>query len=440
MAFVSGANASAGGTHVKGFDGAACCLRKNNRGCGYARSPGGKKSRMLVNMNADATQAASASDTLELVEGENTAVGVMRELGAESAPPFRGRVGIVLVNIGTPASTSVGDVREYLRQFLGDDRVVDIPKLLKAILLNLVVLPFRPKKSAEAYKRIWDEERGSPLLFHSEDLAVKLRALLGERYCVELGMQFGEPSVYGAMERFRRSGVDRIVVVPMFPQYASSTTGSAAEIVYKEAAKLYSTPYLHMIPAFYDHAGYISAYARVIERATGPKCADVDHLLMSFHGVPQNHCTRTDESGSYCQKVPECCSRITQFNRNCYRAQCFSTARRIAVELGVPEGKYSVAFQSRLDAAGPQWITPYTDESIVTLAKRGVKKLAVVVPSFTTDCLETLEEIGLEGRDEFLENGGEEYVLVDCLNADDQWAEALVQIMKDSCPLDTFDL
>jgi len=422
-------------------------LRLNSRVCSndIVESRAQKNRKCLLSMTVSSSVPSDGNEmkyqsSSTVISTEKNAQVLMEELKDETQPPFRGRVGIVLMNIGTPASTSVRDVREYLRQFLGDDRVVDIPKFIKFILLNLVVLPFRPKKSAEAYARIWDEQRGSPLLFHSEDLAVKLRGLLGERYSIELGMQFGEPSVYSAMKRFRQTGVDRIVVVPMFPQYASSTTGSAVEIVYKEAAKLYSTPYLHIIPAFYDHPAYIASYAEVIGREIGPRCSKYDHLLMSFHGVPQDHCTKTDETGAYCQVIPNCCSRITQANRNCYRAQCFSTARRIASSLDIPEGKYSIAFQSRLDAAGPEWIKPYTDESIVKLAKSGVKRLAVVVPSFTADCLETLEEIGLEGRDEFLENGGEEYKLIECLNSDDQWTKGLVQIMKDSCPLDTFDL
>ncbi|KAA8495581.1 Ferrochelatase [Porphyridium purpureum] len=371
----------------------------------------------------------------EVVSASNAA-----ELAAETHPPFRARVGIVLMNIGTPASTSVSDVREYLRQFLGDPRVVDINPVLKYFLLNFVVLPFRPRKSAEAYASIWDPERGSPLLFHSEDLAEKLRNHLGEKYSIMLGMQFGEPSVYTALKTFRQTGVDRIVVVPMFPQYASSTTGSAVEIVYREAAKLYSTPYLHVCPAFFDHPRYISSYASIIGRVIGPRAANVDHLLMSFHGVPGSHCTGTDETGAYCQKVPNCCAQLVQANRNCYRAQCFASARRIAAALDLPAEKYSVAFQSRLDAAGPKWIEPYTDMRIKQLAKDGVKKLAVVVPSFTADCLETLEEIGEEGKEFFLENGGEEYTLIPCLNSDDEWAEALIEIVKDSCPLDTWDL
>lgn len=361
------------------------------------------------------------------------------ELRPEASPPFRGRTGILLVNIGTPASLEVKDVREYLRQFLGDPRVVDLNPFVKWFVLNLFILPSRPKESAEAYESIWDKERGSPLLFHSQDFAEKLGGLLGEKYDVAVGMQYCEPNVYTVLEEFRAKGVDRVIVVPMYPQYASSSTGAAIEIVYKAAAKVYSTPYLHTVPAFYDHPAYINSYARIISNAIGDKCEKYDHLLMSFHGVPQTHCEKTDETGLLCNKQGNCCAQIVQANRNCYRAQSFATARRIAAACNIPEGKYSIAFQSRLSAAGPVWIQPYTDYEIENLAKAGVKKMAVVVPSFTADCLETLEEIGIRGKEDFLAAGGEQLDLIPCLNAEDSWAEGMVEILKDSCPMETFD-
>lgn len=361
------------------------------------------------------------------------------ELAPETSPPFRGRTGIVLVNIGTPASLDVSDVREYLRQFLGDPRVVDLNPLVKWFVLNLFILPKRPKESAEAYASIWDDERGSPLLFHSVDLAEKLTTRLGEKYDVAVGMQYGEPNVYSVMEDFRARGVDRVIVVPMYPQYASSSTGAANEIVYKAAAQVYSTPYLHTVPAFYDHPAYIDSYAKIIRNVIGDQCSNYDHLMMSFHGVPQTHCERTDETGLLCNKQENCCAQLVQANRNCYRAQSFASARRIAEACNIPEGKYSIAFQSRLSAAGPVWIQPYTDYELVNLAKAGVKKLAVVVPSFTVDCLETLEEIGIRGKEDFIEAGGESLDLIPCLNSDDTWAEGLLQILRDSCPMETFD-
>lgn len=368
----------------------------------------------------------------------STAPVLAPELARESGAPFRGRTGIMLVNIGTPASTSTSDVREYLRQFLGDSRVVDLNPIAKWLILNLFILPRRPKESAEAYASIWDDERGSPLLYHSTDFADKLRASLGEKYDVAVGMQYCEPNVLTAMSNFRARGVDRVVAVPMYPQYASSSSGAAMEIVYKAAAKVYSTPYLHAVPAFYDHPAYISAYAHIIRSVVGQKCEKFDHLLMSFHGVPQTHVERTDETGLYCQKTENCCSQIVQANRNCYRAQSYATARRIGEALEIEDGKYSIAFQSRLSAAGPVWIKPYTDYELVNLAKAGVKRLAVVVPSFTADCLETLEEIGIRGEEDFIEAGGESLTLIPCLNSEDVWVDAMKEILRDSCPMDTF--
>lgn len=360
------------------------------------------------------------------------------ELAKEGTAPFRGRTGIMLVNIGTPASTKVSDVREYLRQFLSDPRVVDLNPIVKWLVLNLFILPRRPKESAEAYASIWDEERGSPLLFHSEDFAEKLGTALGPKYDVAVGMQYCEPNVYTAFKNFRARGVDKVVVVPMYPQYASSSTGAAMEICYTAAAKVYSTPYLHAVGAFFDHPAYIRAYAHIIREYIGQRCEKFDHLLMSFHGVPEQHCTQTDETGMHCQMVDKCCAQIVQANRNCYRAQSFATARRIADALELNEGTYTVAFQSRLSAAGPEWIKPYTDYEVVNLAKAGIKRLACVVPSFTADCLETLEEIGDRAKEDFIEAGGEELVLIPCLNSSDVWVKAMQEILKDSCPMDTF--
>lgn len=382
--------------------------------------------------------APVATATAESSTTDGLVVTTRDELNGETSPPFRGRTGILLVNIGSPASLAVSDVREYLRQFLGDSRVIDLNPIVKWLVLNLFILRTRPKESAEAYGNIWDEERGSPLIFHSQDLADKLGQKLGEKYDVCVGMQYCEPSVTTGMTGMRARGVDRVVVMPMYPQYASSATGAAAEIVYKAAAKIYSTPYLHTVPAFFDHPAYIDAYAQIIGNVIGQRCSKFDHLLMSFHGVPETHCERTDETGLLCNKQENCCATIVQANRNCYRAQSFATARRLAEKLDIPDGKYSIAFQSRLSAAGPEWIKPYTDFELEKIAKAGIKRIAVVVPSFTADCLETLEEIGIRGEEEFIAAGGEQLTLIPCLNSSDVWVDAMVDILRDSCPMDTF--
>ncbi|GJQ15915.1 hypothetical protein GpartN1_g7706.t1 [Galdieria partita] len=347
----------------------------------------------------------------------------------------KGRTGVLLINTGSPASLDVSDVREYLRRFLSDGRVVDLHPVLRFLVLNLFILRTRPKESAAAYSNIWDSERGSPLIYHCLDMAKCLQEKLGEEhYDIRVAMQFSDPSIPESLVYFRQRGIDRIVLLPLFPQYASSSTGSCIEIAYREASKVYATPYLHVVPAFYDHDAYISAYAQMIRKHLGENLEKCDHLLISFHGVPEKHCIRTDETRIHCLQFEDCCGRITQANRNCYRAQSFETARLLSKKLGLSEANYTVAFQSRLAAAGVEWIKPYTDQVLVTLAQRGIKRLGVVVPSFIADCLETLEEIGIRGKETFLEAGGEEFFLVPCLNSSPIWAEALIRILKDSCP------
>jgi len=366
-----------------------------------------------------------------------TPVEMVPGLEVVSPEPFRGKTGIALMNIGSPESLEVKDVREYLRQFLGDGRVVDLNPIIRWLVLNLFILPSRPQESAEAYSSIWDEDRGSPLIYHTEDLAVKLRERLGEGFMVELGMQYCEPNISTAFEKFRSNGVDRIVILPMYPQYASSATGAAVEIAYKAAAKIYNTPYLHVVPAFFDHPAYLRAYAETIRETIGQGGTKVDHLLMSFHGTPEQHCFNTDETGLHCKGDSSCCKQIVQANRNCYRAQCYETARKLAVVLELTEDKYTVAFQSRLSAAGKEWIKPYTDAVIEELAEKGIKRLACCIPSFTTDCLETLEEIGIRGKEDFIAAGGDDLLLIPCLNSSDAFADGLLEIIRDSCPLDT---
>jgi len=349
-----------------------------------------------------------------------------------SPPLSKRRIGVLLLNIGTPASTSVEDVREYLSRFLSDDRVIDIqPSWLKAILLQILLFT-RPQNSAKNYKRIWDAKRGSPLLFHSEDLAEALQRELGNDFVVRIGMAYSEPFVGDAIKSLAATGVDDVALVPMFPHFASSTTGSILANAYRTAAQEYCTPFLKIVPPFYDNPKYVSAMRQLISEFVGPRGQDVDHLLFSFHGLPEAQCSRTDSTGSVCLQRPNCCARMTRANRNCYRAQCFETARLLAKALDLEEGSWSIGFQSRLTLRGTiQWIRPYTDEAIVRLAKDGARRLAVVAPSFTADCVETLEELGLTGREEFEEAGGEELVLVPCLNSTGAWVQALAEIVRE---------
>lgn len=341
------------------------------------------------------------------------------------------RTGVLLLNIGTPASTEVDDVREYLGRFLADDRVIDIkPPAVKAVALQ-VLLATRPESSAENYKKVWDPVRGSPLLYHSEDLAAGLQKDLGDKYLVRIGMAYSKPFVADALRSLAASGVDDVLLVPMFPHYASSTTGSLLANAYQTAAEVFCTPFLKVLPPFYNSPNYLNAMSEQISGVIGKGGQDVDHLLFSFHGLPERQCSATDTSQSRCLARPNCCSEIVRENRNCYRAQCFETARLLARQLDLKDGAWSIGFQSRLTLRGTiQWIRPYTDEAIEELAERGVKRLAVVAPSFTADCVETIEELGITGREEFEKAGGEEFIVVPCLNSSGAWVECLAEMLR----------
>lgn len=391
-----------------------------------------KAPRVRLAANTGVTNGASKNDG---GSGEPLDFGLSSQLVV--GPPMGdktefGRTGVLLLNIGTPASTSVEDVRDYLQEFLSDDRVIDIePAPLKWLVLQ-ILLAVRPASSAENYRKIWDTERGSPLLYHSEDLAEGLQRELGDEFKVRIGMQYSEPTVSQALKELAASGVDNVVLVPMFPHYASGTTGSCLANAYRTAAELYCTPFLSVLPPFYNHPAYLSAMAQSIEGAVGQRAEQVDHLLFSFHGLPEEQCSRTDETGTTCLKGPNCCGKLTRANRNCYRAQCFETARRLASELCLEDGKWSVGFQSRLTLRGRiQWIRPYTDEAFEKLGQKGVKRLGVVAPSFTADCVETLEELGITGREEFAEAGGEELVVIPCLNSSNAWVKKLGIILRE---------
>src|SRR5437016_6320700 len=262
--------------------------------------------------------------------------------GAEFRPD---RTGLLLINLGTPNSPRPEDVRLYLDEFLSDPRVLDMPAWRRWLVLHLFILPFRPKASGEAYSKIWTE-RGSPLLFHSQDLARKVQQRLGPLVCVDLAMRYGRPSIPEALARFRRAGIDRIVVFPLYPQYSSAATGSSIEKVFRHAAAEWNTPYLHVVPPFYDHPLFLDACARLAPPALDG--TDPERVIFSFHGLPERHCTKSDESGEHCLKRPDCCDQLVEANRNCYRAQCFATARGLADRLPVPAEKRVVCFQSRL--------------------------------------------------------------------------------------------
>ncbi|HEU5059265.1 MAG TPA: ferrochelatase [Kofleriaceae bacterium] len=341
--------------------------------------------------------------------------------------------GLLLVNLGTPDEPTAPAVRRYLRQFLSDPRVLDINPAGRAALLNLVILPRRPAQSAEAYRKIWDPARGSPLLFHSQDLARLVAERLGSGWKVELAMRYGNPSIESALERLRAGAADQIVVFPLYPQYASSSTGSTLEEVYRLTGARWNTPSIAAVPPFYDHRSFIAAFAAVgrpiLERERP------DQVLFSFHGLPERHMRKSDESGQHCLTSASCCDRIDGANRNCYRAQCYATARALAAALALDADRWSVSFQSRLGRT--PWIRPYTDVVLDELAARGVKRLAVFCPAFVADCLETLEEIGIRARQQFRAAGGEELFLVPSLNSSPAWVDAVVDLARRHAPVES---
>lgn len=344
------------------------------------------------------------------------------ELGSEPRRP----TGVLLVNLGTPDSTEVGDVRRYLREFLSDPRVVDINPVGRWLLLNLVILPFRPARSAEAYRTIWTD-RGSPLLTHGEDLAAALGAQLGEGYRVALAMRYGKPGIRDVLERLVAQDLERVVVVPLFPQYSSAASGSALERVYDVAKSMWNVPDLRPVAPFYDDQGFVRAFAEVA-RPVFEKL-EPDHVLLSYHGIPERHVQKSDPTGGYCLIAENCCAKICAANRSCYRAHCFATSRALARELDLGDDDYTVSFQSRLGRT--PWIRPYTDELLPELYERGVRRLAIMCPAFVADCLETLEEIGIRAKEDWEALGGEALELVPSLNAHPVWVDALADLVRD---------
>jgi len=336
------------------------------------------------------------------------------------------RTGLLLINLGTPAGPRPADVRPYLREFLMDERVIDIPAPQRWLLVHLLILPFRPRQSAEAYAKIWDE-RGSPLLAHGRDLQRKVRQRLGDAVEVGLAMRYGSPSIGAELERLRALGLNRVVVFPLYPQYSSATTGSTLERVFAEAGRQWNVPSLQVVAPFYDHPAFIEACAAAA-RPTLAR-ADPERVFFSFHGLPERQIRKGDPGGRHCLATADCCARIDGVNRDCYRAQCFATARALGRALGVPESMSRISFQSRLGRT--PWIRPYTDELLVAEARSGVKRAVILSPAFVADCLETLEELGMRGVETWQENGGETLALAPCVNADDAWADAVVRIARE---------
>ena len=335
------------------------------------------------------------------------------------------KTGILLINLGTPDSPSTRDVRIYLRELLSCERVIDINPFARWFVLNLLILPFRPRKSAKAYKKIWMDE-GSPLLVFSEKLKTALLEQFAEKDIpIELGMQCRKPSLKTAIAKLRGQNCDQIIVLPLYPQYASSSYGAAIEDLYKVILNDWNIPHLRIIPPFFSDSRFIDAWAKIglpyIEKKP-------DHVLFSFHGLPLRHLKKSDYTGKWCKNDYSCCKELINENRNCYSAQCYYTAKLIAKSLKIEEEKWSVSFQSRLGR--DEWVKPYTESHLKELAERGMKRVIVFCPSFVADCLETIEEIGISAAEHFKEYGGEELILVPSLNNHPEWVRALTSIIR----------
>lgn len=337
--------------------------------------------------------------------------------------------GLLLLNLGTPDAPTPRAVRRYLREFLWDRRVIDINPVGRAALLYGVILPFRPRRSAAAYEAIWGKgvaQGTSPLLHWGRALEAAVAAELGESWKVALGMRYGHPSTASALDALLAHDLDRIVVVPLYPQYASSSTGSSLEKVLELVKGRPVVPPLSLVRDFHADPGFIGAVAEVARPEL--EAFEPDHVLISFHGVPERQVRATDPTGAHCLAAPTCCDTPCAANAACYRAQSFATARAIAARLGLPDGGWSVAFQSRLGRV--PWIRPYTDEVLVELAKAGSRRLAVLTPSFVADCLETLEEIGIRAEEDFKAAGGDALRAVPCVNAHPTWVRALADLVR----------
>lgn len=326
--------------------------------------------------------------------------------------------GILLVNLGTPASCTTRDVRRYLNEFLMDPYVLDVPWPLRRFIVSAFILPFRPKRSAEAYSKIWDHAgpgTGSPLLHYSRNLAAAARSELS--LPCELAMRYGQPGLAEAVERLRDQGTTELLLVPLYPQFADSTWTTTAKAVERLVD---GSMQLEVLPPFYARGNYVDALAASV-REHLPETWD--HLLLSYHGLPERHITRADPTGAHCLQVPDCCQTPSQAHATCYRHQCLRTSELLAEALAIAPQRYTVSFQSRLGRL--PWLQPYTDQTLAALPARGVRHLVVACPAFVADNLETQEEIGLSGRDAFIEAGGESFTLVPCLNDRGDWIRAL---------------
>ncbi len=337
----------------------------------------------------------------------------------------RPSIGVFLINLGTPDSPKTGDVTTYLREFLMDGRVIDIPFLQRWALVNFIIAPFRAPQSAKAYRQLWTKD-GSPLKIYGKKVTELLQKALGPDYKVVFGMRYQNPSLCSALAQLKNQGLKEIIVIPLYPQYASASTGSTLEKFMDEIKSWETIPTLKMISQFFDQPLFIKAFATLGQKYMSQ--AQYDHFLFSYHGLPERQILKASNN-DYC-RLNDCCNSYHSQNQYCYRAQCFATTRLLTKELGLNENQYTLCFQSRLGK--DPWVKPYTDHIISDLIKRGIKNVLVFSPAFVADCLETTVEIGIEYQHLFKKLGGERWQLVESLNTCDLWIECLKQIVLEN--------
>ena len=333
--------------------------------------------------------------------------------------------GVLLVNLGTPDEPSRGAVYRYLKQFLLDPRVIDIPWLPRNILVRGIIAPFRSGSSSKIYKKLWTEE-GSPIKIYGYALQREVQKILGEDYQVELGMRYQSPSIESALKKLKEGFVDEIIVFPLFPQYASATTGSIHDEVMRLMRKEQVIPPIKMINSYHDNKEVNQIFS---ENARKYDLDKMDHVLFSFHGVPQRQMRKADPTGEHCMKKENCCSTICDANKFCYSAQCHESAHLIAAELGLPKEKYTICYQSRLGR--DPWLQPYTSDVLKERREAGDMNLLVFSTAFVADCLETTIEIGEEYQEEWEEMGGEHLYLVESLNDNPKWVNAVAKMIRE---------
>lgn len=334
------------------------------------------------------------------------------------------KTGVLLLQLGTPDSPSTSDVRRYLSEFLNDPRVIDIPWLARKILVNGIIVPFRAPKSAKIYKELWEVGKGvSPLITHSVNVQNKLKDLFkDENVTIELAMRYQNPSMDSVLERMHKANYDQIIILPLFPQYASASSGSAIEKAMNLIRKWWVIPEIKIVSQFYDHPAYIDS---IVERAKAFNFDDYDHILFSYHGLPERQVDKVYDNG-LCEDQP-CESTINEENKFCYKATSYATTRLIASKLGLKESDYTVCFQSRLDK---KWLTPFSDVIVEEQGNKGAKKLLAFSPAFVADCLETIIEIGDEYQEIFEEHGGEKVQLVPSSNDHPRFIDCLEDLVR----------